>query len=90
MIDTNTERTEDAQGLANSVQHLIRMMVKDPDNAFVNITHLNNTILFEIEVSDSDKGIIIGRGGKMILCLRHLITSIASKLKIRCYVEIKE
>jgi len=61
----------------------------DNKNA-VKIDQINgeNCIVFKISVADSDKGKIIGKGGKTAQTIRSIIKSIALKEKKKIILEI--
>lgn len=68
----------------------ILAIVDDRESASVKIVNGEQTTLFEVKVSPSDIGKVIGKQGKTAQALRTILSCVSSKAKIRCVLEIVE
>ncbi len=73
------------------VEYLVKKIVNDPDKVTIteNIDEEDNTII-NIEVSDEDKPLLIGKGGRNISAVRELTRIIARKENKRVFIKILE
>jgi len=56
---------------------LLLNVVAKPSEVYVIITRSVNTVVLEFDISEGDKGRVIGRDGKTIITLRHLCRAVA-------------
>ncbi|MBR3152170.1 MAG: KH domain-containing protein [Clostridia bacterium] len=67
---------------------VIKNLVKDPDSVVITETvSENDEIIFEVKVSESDIGRVIGKRGKIAQSIRTLIRGIATKEDKKVVVE---
>ncbi len=69
---------------------MICELVSAPENVVVNEMVGQNTTMFEVSCNKGDVGKIIGKGGKTIECIRHIMIAVASKSGTRINIEILE
>ena len=65
--------------LAEALEHLVRGIVKHPDDVSVRDKQLRRGSLLEVRVHPDDLGTVIGRGGRTAKALRQVITSIGGR-----------
>lgn len=54
-------------------EHLVRALVDDADAARVSVDEQGEGLMIRIEVSDADRGSLIGRGGRTIRALETIL-----------------
>jgi predicted RNA-binding protein YlqC (UPF0109 family) len=69
--------------LAATLQHLVRGIVDNPDDATVAVRNTQRGELLEIRVHPDDLGRVIGKGGKTANALRTLINAVAGGKRVR-------
>jgi predicted RNA-binding protein YlqC (UPF0109 family) len=69
--------------LAATLQHLVRGIVDNPDDATVAVRSTQRGELLEIRVHPDDLGRVIGKGGKTANALRTLINAVAGGKRVR-------
>jgi uncharacterized protein len=69
--------------LAATLQHLVRGIVDNPDDATVAVRNTQRGELLEIRVHPDDLGRVIGKGGKTATSLRTVINSVAGGKRVR-------
>jgi predicted RNA-binding protein YlqC (UPF0109 family) len=69
--------------LAATLQHLVRGIVDNPDDATVAFRNTQRGELLEIRVHPDDLGRVIGKGGKTANALRALINAVAGGKRVR-------
>lgn len=66
---------------------IIKNLVEDKDAVSINETKKDNTIVFEVKVSEKDMGKVIGRQGKIAKSIRTVTKAIAAKENKKISVE---
>jgi predicted RNA-binding protein YlqC (UPF0109 family) len=69
--------------LAATLQHLVRGIVDNPDDATVAVRNTQRGELLEIRVHPDDLGRVIGKGGKTANALRTIINAVAGGKRVR-------
>lgn len=69
--------------LAATLQHLVRGIVDNPDDATVAVRNTQRGELLEIRVHPDDLGRVIGKGGKTATSLRTVINAVAGGKRVR-------
>lgn len=69
--------------LAATLQHLVRGIVDNPDDATVAVRNTQRGELLEIRVHPDDLGRVIGKGGKTATALRTVINAVAGGKRVR-------
>jgi predicted RNA-binding protein YlqC (UPF0109 family) len=65
--------------LAEALEHLVRGIVRHPDDVTVKDKQLRNGSVLEVRVHPEDLGKVIGRGGRTATALRTVISAIAGR-----------
>ena len=65
--------------LADALEHLVRGIVKNPDEVSVRDNQLRRGSLLEVRVHPDDLGKVIGRGGRTATALRTVVGALAGK-----------
>jgi predicted RNA-binding protein YlqC (UPF0109 family) len=55
------------------LEYLARSIVENPEAVKIAVTHAENQTILHLEVDNQDLGLIIGKRGKTIQAIRHLI-----------------
>jgi len=69
--------------LQATLQHLIRAIVDNPDDATVAIRNNGRGELLEVRVHPDDLGRVIGKGGRTATALRTVIKALADGKSVR-------
>ena len=72
------------------VEFIIKALVDDPSEVRINEISGDKVTLFEVRVSKSDIGKIIGKRGKTALAIRTILNAVSTKLGKRAELEIVE
>lgn len=78
------------QGGKNIIEAMSRLLVDLPESVRVSTIASDNTVIFSLRVDANDIGKVIGKGGKNIAALRHLIYAYSSKHNQRAMLELVE
>jgi predicted RNA-binding protein YlqC (UPF0109 family) len=76
--------------LAELLRYMAVNLVDKPDEVRVELVEERTANVYELEVSESDLGKVIGRGGKTARALRTLVSQISPRSRKRILVEILE
>jgi predicted RNA-binding protein YlqC (UPF0109 family) len=85
--DRGPDRSPD---LAELIRYLAVNLVDRPDEVRVELIEERAANVYELEVSESDLGKVIGRGGKTARALRTVVQAVAPRSRKRTLVEILE
>jgi predicted RNA-binding protein YlqC (UPF0109 family) len=77
----------DLKGL---LEYIIKNLVDNPDQVVVNAAEKQGNLVFELKVSEQDRGRVIGKQGKTIKAIRKLISAAASGSERRVVLELVE
>lgn len=66
-----------------TLQHLVRAIVDNPDDAVVELRKIGGNELLEVRVHPDDLGRVIGKGGKTATALRAVMNALAGGKRIR-------
>jgi uncharacterized protein len=69
--------------LQATLQHLIRAIVDNPDDATVAVRNNGRGELLEVRVHPDDLGRVIGKGGRTATALRTVIKALADGKSVR-------
>lgn len=69
--------------LAAALEHLVKGIVDNPDEASVSARTTSRGDLLEIHVHPDDLGRVIGRNGRTAKALRTLVSALADGKKVR-------
>ena len=65
--------------LAEALEHLVRGIVKHPDDVSVRDKQLRRGSILEVRVNPDDLGKVIGRNGRTATALRTVIGALAAR-----------
>jgi predicted RNA-binding protein YlqC (UPF0109 family) len=69
--------------LQATLQHLVRAIVDNPEDATVELRNIGKNELLEVRVHPDDLGRVIGKGGKTATALRAVMNALAGGKRIR-------
>ena len=69
--------------LAAALEHLVKGIVDNPDDARVTARSTNRGELLEVHVHPDDLGRVIGRNGRTAKALRTIVNALADGKKVR-------
>jgi len=72
------------------VLYIAKALVDNPGDVQVNEVKGEKSTVLELKVSESDRGKIIGKEGRIIKAIRTIVNSASAKLDKRSTVEILE
>ncbi len=76
--------------ISELLRYISCSLVDKPDEVEVTLVKERDADVYEIEVSEDDLGVIIGRGGKTARALRAVVSAVAPRGGKRTLVEILE
>lgn len=69
---------------------MAKALVDQPDDVLVNEIDGEKTTVYELKVSSSDLGKVIGKQGKTARAMRTILSASGTKIGKRCVLEILE
>lgn len=72
------------------IEHMAKALVDKPEEVAVNEVQGEKTTVFELRVSTSDLGKVIGKQGRTARAMRTILNAAGTKLGKRCVLEILE
>lgn len=69
--------------LADTLEHLVRGIVDNPDDVTVRSRALRRGELLEVRVNPADLGRVIGRNGRTARALRTVVSALATSGPVR-------
>ncbi len=72
------------------VENMAKALVDKPEDVVVNEIDGEKTTVFELRVSASDLGKVIGKQGKTARAMRTILSAAGTKIGKRCVLEILE
>jgi predicted RNA-binding protein YlqC (UPF0109 family) len=72
------------------VLYIAKALVDSPEKVEVKEINGEKSTIIELKVSDSDRGKIIGKEGRIIRAIRTIVSSASAKLNKRTTVELIE
>lgn len=70
------------------VQTLVKLTVQEPDVVEVNEVQDRGVTVYNVTVAPNDVGRVIGKEGRVISCIRQIVSAVASKERKRTVVKI--
>ena len=80
-------RNVDLTGL---LEFIIKSLVDNPDEVSIESKEREGNLIFELKVSEQDRGRVIGKQGKTIKSIRKLLSAAASGSERRVVLELVE
>lgn len=72
------------------IEYMAKALVDKPEEVAVNEVEGEKTTVFELRVSTSDLGKVIGKQGRTARAMRTILNAAGTKLGKRCVLEILE
>lgn len=72
------------------IEAMAKALVDNPENVSVMEVEGEKTTVFELRVTESDLGKVIGKQGKTARAMRTILSAAGTKLGKRCVLEILE
>ncbi len=72
------------------IEYMARALVDKPEEVAVNEVEGEKTTVYELRVSTSDLGKVIGKQGRTARSMRTILNAAGTKLGKRCVLEILE
>lgn len=76
--------------LKDLILDIVRELVEDKDIVVIEEIEGDKSMIYQIQVSDEDKGRVIGKKGKTINSIRAIASAVAKKDGHRAQVELVE
>ncbi|NLP04542.1 KH domain-containing protein [Candidatus Fermentibacteria bacterium] len=70
------------------IEMIARTLVEDQENVHVEEKEVEGVTVYELRVSESDLGRVIGREGRIAKAIRTIIRSAAARRNLKATVEI--
>ena len=72
------------------LETILKAFVNHPEEIKVNRKVDEMGVLYEIEAHPSDRGLIIGKKGRMVLALKQILRSVGFKTRERISIRVKQ
>lgn len=72
------------------ITRIAQALVDQPEQVSVNEIHGADTVVFQLTVSEGDRGKVIGKHGRTADALRTILNSVGGKARKRFLLEIVE
>ena len=70
------------------VEHIVKNIVSNPDEVTVELAEEREGSVYYVTVEQNDVGKMIGKNGRVITAIRHLVSAAAAKGQRKAYVKI--
>lgn len=70
------------------VEHLVCSVVAEPDAVHVEEKKDREGTTYFVRVSPNDVGKVIGKNGRVVSCIRYLVSAAAAKDRRRAYIKV--
>ncbi|MCW5936040.1 MAG: KH domain-containing protein [Fimbriimonadaceae bacterium] len=74
--------------LSDFVQRLVELTVLEPDSVSVQQSADRGATIYLVSVAPNDVGRVIGKDGRVITCIRQLVSAAGAKAKQRTVVKV--
>ena len=71
------------------VENIVKMTVFEPDSVIVEEKNDRGTRVFNVKVAPNDVGRVIGKDGRVITCIRQLVSAAGAKAHQRTVVKVQ-
>lgn len=75
--------------LAPFVENIVKLTVFEPEEVSVEERNDRGTIVFTVKVAPNDVGRVIGKDGRVITCIRQLVSAAGAKAHQRTVVKVQ-
>lgn len=73
--------------MKNTLETIVKSLVEFPEQVSINEISGEKSVVYEVKVTDSDMGKVIGREGKIAAAIRTVMKALASKEQKKVNVE---
>jgi len=70
------------------VETLIKSVVEEPDQVEIEEDFEAGTRTFYIHVAPNDVGKVIGKSGRVVTAIRHVVSAVAAKSREKAFVKV--
>jgi predicted RNA-binding protein YlqC (UPF0109 family) len=70
------------------VESLVKNLVEEPDSVNVEESKDRDAQIYKVTVAPNDVGRIIGKDGRVITCVRHVVSAAGSKQRLKTVVKV--
>ncbi len=74
----------------DAFEKMMKLLVNYPEELRISIYQGNRTTVFNLECNSADRGLIIGKKGKMAAAVRTILESLSAKAGFRAVLNIVE
>jgi len=74
----------------NLVETIVRGLVEHGDEVLVTEERQGTFVTFDVQVAETDRGNVIGRGGSTATALRTLVSGVARRHDLRVEIHIRD
>jgi predicted RNA-binding protein YlqC (UPF0109 family) len=74
--------------LAPLVQHLVSEIVSEPEVVTVEQSADRDGTTYFVKVAPTDVGKVIGKSGRVVSCIRYVVSAAAAKNRHKAYVKV--
>lgn len=74
--------------LKGLVEYLVKSIVTEPDAVAVKESRDRDGLSYFVQVSPADVGKVIGKNGRVVSCIRYLVSAAAAKDRQRAFVKV--
>ena len=71
------------------VETLVKNLVEEPDSVAVEESKDRDAQIYKVTVAPNDVGRIIGKDGRVITCVRHVVSAAGSKQRLKTVVKVQ-
>ena len=71
------------------VESLVKNLVEEPDSVKVEESKDRDAQLYKVTVAPNDVGRIIGKDGRVITCVRHIVGAAGAKQRLKTVVKVQ-
>lgn len=74
--------------MKEALTYIINSLVDKPEDFTLDSSEKDNNIRFKISLSDSDRGRIIGKEGRVVKSIRNFLQVVAQKTGCKVFIDI--
>jgi len=70
------------------ISYIVRAIVDNPEQVRITEVEAEYTVVIELKVAESDKGLVIGKQGRNVQAIRTILSAASGKTRKRYMLEI--
>lgn len=70
------------------VKYLVQSIVNEPDAVTIDEEKARNQVVYTVHVAPNDVGKVIGKGGRVIACIRQVVGAASAAAGLRSLVKV--